>query len=160
MVKKILICLLTITALYAFGRLYLADIHYKSSRGYLADNKSKEAYKQALFAKKLNPFEPAYYLQAFRTNPADKKVLEEAIELNPNNLATIRNAIPLYASLDKTVARAYFADVKSAYSTDVGILVQIGKYEKKVSLESDFIKTTQMIRELRPDLLDWHPDLN
>jgi len=104
---------------------------------------------------------------------ADLKYSER---LNPKNLATLRNNIPFYyyLSLDdfssvsedaafdevcveKTIEHLNY--LKTTYPTDVGVLVSVSHYEKLLNLDERYKETLFRIRELRPDLLNWHPSL-
>jgi len=99
--------------------------------------------------------------------------LKTAEEENPNNLVTIRNIIPLYYFLalkdasvlnvpfdiDETylpITRDYYQWVKSKYSHDAGVVVALAKYEKKLGLSEDYEKSVEIIKKIRPDLLDWY----
>lgn len=100
--------------------------------------------------------------------------LQRAFKLNTSNLATIRNSIPLYYYLNlKTLddssdnldqvylqkTKDLFAFIEREYPNDVGTLVDVAKYQKKLGLTEDFNVTLKMIAKLRPDLLDWNEDL-
>ena len=100
-------------------------------------------------------------------------LLKHAQELNKSNLVTLSNSISLYAYLAKSdptsnfssnnidldyieYARSFYSILKYDYSTDVGILVKIANYEKKLGLEKEYLETIDMINLLRPGLLDWY----
>ena len=100
--------------------------------------------------------------------------LQRAFKLNTGNLATVRNSIPLYYYLSlKTLdgsnsdldqeylqkTKGFFDFIKKEYPNDVGALVDVAKYQKKLGLTKDFNITLKIIADLRPDLLDWNEDL-
>ena len=102
---------------------------------------------------------------------ADLKYSEK---LNPKNLATLRNNLPFYyyLALDnftqltedpvfdepyRNEAEKYLKYLKAVYPTDVGVLVSVSHYEKLLDLDLAYEETISMIKELRPDLLEWHP---
>lgn len=102
--------------------------------------------------------------------------LETSFDLNQHNLATVRNNVPLYfflanknlneptseENLDKDYleyTRKYFAYTKRFTPNDVGTFVATAKYEKRLNLKEEYNYSLNKIRELRPDLLEWHPDL-
>lgn len=109
----------------------------------------------------------------FNLKKAAYEDLQRAFGLNISNLATIRNSIPLYYYLSLknisenesfdheylVIAQRLFENVKIKYPNDVGVYIAVAKYEKKLGLEEDLDKTLTRIRELRPDLLEWHEDL-
>lgn len=103
--------------------------------------------------------------------------LLKAQELNPQNPATLRGEIPLYyfLALNNLAASAesrpqdnkydpdylelagnYYQELAQLFPTDVGVQAQIAKYQKMLDLMNDYQKTTDRIRSLRPDLLDWY----
>lgn len=100
-----------------------------------------------------------------------------AVGLNSNNLVTLRNLVPLYyflaiENLDKPanasnldekywpIAQTYFDELKTKYSTDAGVISIIAGYEKKLNFNKGYEKSVEMIRRLRPDLLDWYSSFN
>lgn len=102
---------------------------------------------------------------------ADLKYSEK---LNPKNLATLRNNLPFYyyLALDnftqstensvfdefyRSESERYLNYLKITYPTDAGVLVSISHYEKLLNLVPAYEETLSIVRELRPDLLDWHP---
>jgi tetratricopeptide (TPR) repeat protein len=100
--------------------------------------------------------------------------LEYAIKLNPQNHTTLRNIVQLYYFLavkdpykgDQNVdedfiekTKNYFNELKTAYPNDAGLYVSVAKYEKKLGLMQEYEDTITRIKVLRPDLLQWHPDL-
>ncbi len=100
-------------------------------------------------------------------------LLLESESKNPKNLATLRNIIPLYyfwigkEGTDEEitnpnreekikVARVYFLKLKNTYYNDLGILVDVATYEKKLGLMQDYELTKAMATNLRPDVIEWH----
>ena len=193
--KKITLILL-VSAIYfmlvkSFISIYLADTYYTRSRDLVGDVEFSDALKFANKALEQNPLEPAYYrglakiltLSAlYSLKEADRRSLKKAaygdlqnaFKLNANNLATIRNSVPLYYYLSlKTLdgdnkdldqeylqkARDFFAFIEKEYPHDVGALVDVAKYQKKLGLTEDLNVTLKMISNLRADLLDWNEDL-
>ncbi|MBN1162871.1 hypothetical protein JXA34_03975 [Patescibacteria group bacterium] len=103
--------------------------------------------------------------------------LRKAYELNPNNLVTIRNSVPLYYYLsvhdyslppsvdnldDRFIRYAadFFETVKERYSHDVGVITLIAKYENRLGLYEEYNDSVSLVEKLRPDLLDWHTNFN
>lgn len=102
------------------------------------------------------------------------KDLEASQSLNSNNLATTRNIVPLYYFLAistsqegdevltyndpyySVVASNYYSSLKNKYPNDLGIIADIAEYEYKLGFEDDFMKSVEIVKELRPDLLGWH----
>ena len=172
--------------LYIF-KFYNADIYYKKGQEYIKNGDEKRALYYADKAVTMNPYEPNYYrgrakiktvlLASTQNNIKIKQEiyddLKKALELNKNNLVTIRNSIPIYYFLavgdvykapgkdnydEKYVelVKDFFNDTKRNYSNDVGVLVSIAKYEKKLGLEESYQDSVTRIEFLRPDLLQWH----
>ncbi|KKU31651.1 MAG: hypothetical protein UX44_C0004G0015 [candidate division WWE3 bacterium GW2011_GWA1_46_21] len=151
---------------------FAADVYYKNARNAFGTGDYIGAYKNANKAAALNPNEPRY----FRENAKDELVvspelapqsLEKAYELNPNNLLTLRDVIPLYFLLTRenspklpvSILQTAIQRAKAFAPNDAGVMVLAAKYEKKAGLTEDFEKTVDVIRRLRPDLLDWHETL-
>ena len=99
--------------------------------------------------------------------------LKKSFEINKNNLVTIRNSIPIYYFLavgdiykapgddnydDKYIGyvKDFFNDIKNRYPNDVGVILSVAKYEKKLGLEESYKNSVGRIKFLRPDLLEWH----
>jgi len=168
---------------------YQADIAYETSQDYVDNGDYLEALKLADRAIELNPYEPNYYRGRARINtislsvatqeyiPDLKKLILEDLKhsyaLNPNNLVTIRNLIPLYyflATKDIAVKEdsgnvdlaylsptlEFFKMAKARFVTDAGVYVLVARYEKRLGQENELTKTLEHIRKLRPDLLDWY----
>lgn len=102
--------------------------------------------------------------------------LEKGRSLNPKNLATLRNSAPIYFFLgNKDLSQPattenidtsylftienYFNQIKNYNDTDVGLYVLSAKYEKRLEMNDGYNESVEKIKELRPDLLDWHEDL-
>lgn len=166
---------------------YRADVKSRSSKDALETGATQEALVLADNAVALNPFEPAYYrwrakanlLESIYMSPDEREATKDAIladleksrDLNPENLATLRNNISLYyflalqdtseeSPVDEeflSVTRAYYASLKEAYSTDLGVLTSVAHYENRLGLTKESEVTENMIRSLRPEILEWHP---
>lgn len=186
----ILLCINYVLLIILFARMYLADVFYESSQSSFANQDYEKAEQFASRAASLNPNEPAYLrhraktliMMSFSQNNAVFKSqayddLISAYHLNPKNLATIRNSVPLLYFLsvkDYTIpatsgtnidlnffnlTKDYYANVKNISQTDVGIFVLLAKYEKKLGLVDEYNESIKKITNLRPDLLEWHEDL-
>lgn len=199
----VLLCSNYILLMILFARMYLADVFYESSQNSFANQDYERAAQKSTQAASLNPNEPAYLrhrakaliMMSFSQNKAVFKSqayddLISAYHLNPDNLATIRNSVPLLYFLsvkDYTIpatfgtnidtnffnlTKDYFANVKNisqkdgyasfargGLQNDVGIFVLLAKYEKKLGLTNEYEDSIKKITDLRPDLLEWHPDL-
>ena len=170
-------------------RLYVADVYYKKSRSFIEKGMFEQAFDYIQKAVETNLYEPSYYRERARVyvslqidqNSETTKVLKDfaykdlqhSINLNQDNLASVRNALPYFYYLavndikkpvDLTnfdnqylkIAQKFFEDTKVKYSTDAGTLVDIATYEKKLLLQRDYEETKETIKGLRPDLLEWH----
>lgn len=99
-----------------------------------------------------------------------------AQELNPRNLATIRNTAPLYfflANKDLSkqaspenydnyywdISKEYYLQMQKYVPNDVGVQILAAKYQKRLGQNEEYINSIETIRSLRPDLLEWYPDL-
>jgi tetratricopeptide (TPR) repeat protein len=171
---------------------YSADLLYEKSQLYLAKGDIEMASNLADKAIQNNKSEPNYYrgrakiliVGAGYTNgilseSAKEKVLadlEKAVSLNPNNLVTLRNCIPLYYFLavkDISIPAGinnvdekyllivwdHFRQIKSRFDHDAGAVSSIAKYEKKLGLTEDFNESVEIIKRLRPDLLEWYESI-
>lgn len=54
------------------------------------------------------------------------------------------------------LARNYYLKLSQNYSNDVGVQTQVAKYQKMLGLQDDLDSTVSMIKNLRPDLLEWY----
>ena len=188
--KKALLLFLTLGIyLYLMGRFfntYIADIYFASSKNLLSEGQIKKSADHIIKAVRFNKNEPAYRRQKAKVllatlvwqdeEEVKDKVLKElnvAQELNPKNLATLRNVIPLYyllsikdvkepngtESIDPeyiSETRNYFAMLKNVYTNDLGMFAEIAEYEKKLGLVNDYNYTHEQAMEMRPDIVDWY----
>jgi tetratricopeptide (TPR) repeat protein len=182
--KKILLITLiwgsTVFAWGLFKNIYTADTLLEDSVRYLSKGDTQVAGKLIDKAIELNGNEPNYYrtkAKILLVDAGDKAVilrtLQKALELNTHNLVTIRNSIPLYYFLASEnivlpsgadnideeyllTTQKYYSFVKEKYSHDAGVIVSVAKYEKKLGLMDDYNASVEIIRKLRPDLLEWH----
>lgn len=103
--------------------------------------------------------------------------LQKSLTLNPDNLVTERNLVTVYYFLANgnpesapgaqnhdpefiNETKEFFQMLKSKYSQDAGVISLVAEYERKLGLTSDYEKSKEMIRNLRPDLLDWYSSFN
>lgn len=118
----------------------------------------------------------AGYTNTILDNVSKEKILkdlEKAVSLNPNNLVTLRNCLQLYYflaikdinlpagsdNIDEKyllIAQNYFQGIKKKYSHDVGVIATIAKYEKKLGDIAGYNESVEIVKNLRPDLLDWY----
>lgn len=173
------------------GSIYSADVRSALADRALDNADPKRAVSFADKAILLNPKEPAYYrrrakaitLYSVFASPEELPFLKDMVYedlktaegLNPKNLATLRNIIPLYyylalerpkstgespAGIDPKyldITKCYYNKLKDTYLNDLGILVSIAHYENLLGLSEEHDRTIKMIRALRPDVLNWHP---
>ena len=194
-IRLVLIVTLTIAYLMLaikFFTLYNADVLFERADDLLSEGEIALSLERMNRAVEKNPNEPIYYRgrakaylsatvnQDMETEAVLKKLaladLEKAYSLNPKNLATLRNSVPLYYFLTvDDLSRSgnpqnvdteflpytidYYRRVESIAGNDVGIYVLLAKYRNKLGLEQDTLNALERIRELRPDLLDWHDSL-
>jgi hypothetical protein len=170
-------------------RNYAADLAYEKAKDSLDQVQLSDAFDHAEAAIKLNPLEPNYYRMRARVlinylAYKDRSVrtvtkqliindLQNAYNLNPENLVTIRNIIPLYyfVATENVSAPAvvenvdpyflepvknFYAQVKDYSPSDAGVYALIAKYEKRLGLDSEYNDSVEKVRVLRPDLLDWY----
>jgi hypothetical protein len=189
--KNILLALVWLVYLiicYLLIRIYLADVLFKKSQISIETESDRVVLKIASKAISLNPYEPNYYRGRAKINivrslpntntPSTIKReiitdLQKAYYLNPNNLVTIRNSIPLYyflavkdinlptgvENIDSEYAhftRDFFKLVKKIYWNDTGVVASVAKYEKKLGFDYDYEVSVERIKVLRPDLLEWN----
>jgi tetratricopeptide (TPR) repeat protein len=193
---KVLISIFVAGSLILFlqdvAKMYMADVFYKQSQRLADLGRIDRALQYSNTSVELNPLEPNYYRGRARVrivmlasttvvdaHPIKLQVLndlETAVRLNPDNLVTLRNCVPLYyflaaADLQKPgtpdnvdpamlpEAIKFFSSVKLRFPNDVGVLTVIARYEKRLGLSEDYANTLARIRVLRPDLLEWHDSL-
>lgn len=175
----------------AFSKMYTADTYAAASTDLTAKGYYVEALANAKRAVNLNPLEANYYrlmaksliLTSAGKELSDVEVakaealknLKKAYELNPNNLVTLRDSVPLYyfLAIDLSlgadgkkvdtaflpIAKEFFDSTKVRYKDDAGVLVLVAKYEKRLGLTDDFNATRAAVEKLRPDLLEWNESL-
>ena len=194
MITKISLIIVNIALVYIFAGFFIADVFSKNIDSQIKDLEFEKALKSANTSINLNPREPYYYRQKAKVllllsaqNIEDKKIykqqalssLQKAYELNPENLATIRNSVPYYyflAKNDLTVqqdpkdntqidedfinaTRRFYAEVKTRFPNDAGAIATVAKYEKQLELEQDYQNSVNMLKNLRPDLIQWYPGI-
>mgnify|MGYP001432547169 CR=1 FL=1 len=103
--------------------------------------------------------------------------LTKSQELNNKNLTTLRNIIPLYYFLALTditadrgpenidevylkVARDYYQYLKDTYPNDLGIITDVAEYERKLYLNEEYSDSVEMVKNLRPEIINWHKAFN
>lgn len=189
--KILLIILVTSIGMYFLSicyRNFSADVNYQKSLEALDMEDYKNAYDYAENAIKLNPMEPNYFRMRARVlisllpnkSASDqyaikKQILQDlttAFGLNPHNLVTIRNIIPMYYFLatknilvgasPENVDKDYFPYTSAFYylvedisPNDVGMYALLAKYERRLNMKSSYEYTISKVKELRPDLLNW-----
>jgi len=190
LVKALFIALTWIVVslvMYKVLSLYRADVNFKKSQELIKVTEAKGALFYANKAVKLNPFEPNYYRGRAKINTTflvknenlEKTKediysdLKRAESLNPYNLVTIRNSIPIYYFLaikDLYIISGadnidpnyigpvsdFYKKAKSVYWSDVGVLLSVAKYEKRLGMLDEYEESASRIKELRPDILEWH----
>lgn len=189
MKKSLLLLAIIISHFYligVFSKMFLADLYYKSSKNLLEKGQIQDATKHITQAVRFNHKEPSYKRQKAKIllsttilmpdEEIKQKALEElneAQQLNPRNLTTLRNVVPLYYVLavkdtnksnspdnidPKYAAEAqfHFSYLKNAYPNDLGIYAEVAKYEKKLGLFYEYNQTYEAVSKMRPDILDWH----
>lgn len=175
---------------YFLGRYYFADVNFKKSQDLIGAGFEDEALYYANKSISLNPLEPNYYrgrakiLTVFLvSSEGSERVKEEILEdlikaqsLNPENLVTIRNSIPIYYFLAvedvflspgaenvdekySTLVKEFYQNVKKDYWSDVGVILSIAKYEKRLGFDKGYEASLKRIEELRPDILEWHESI-
>lgn len=189
-----LIAAVYILFIFTVYKQYAADVLSTKAENYLGNGNNAEALTAINKALKYNRQEPSYYKQRAKIYIVSTINFSEdsetyinlknaaltdlliAQELNPRNLATIRNTAPLYfflANKDLSkqasqenydpyygeISKEYFLQMQRYLPTDVGVQVLAAKYQKRLDQETEYTNSINIIRDLRPDLLEWHPDL-
>ncbi|RJR26933.1 hypothetical protein C4561_04105 [candidate division WWE3 bacterium] len=173
-----------------FSSVYSADVAFEEGQKYMSAGDYETALLKANKSIRLNPMEPNYYRGRAKVylaylvevnNRDSQKILKQAAledlktaySLNPHNLVTIRNSIPLYYFLaaedltrpgnEDNVDEEFLPEtiyfyklVKDISPDDVGVYVLLAKYEKRLGLFEAYQESVEKVRELRPDLLEWH----
>lgn len=181
--KVLLLTIIYVSLIKVFWQTVSADKSYINSQRALKEGDSTRALFLANKSIEKNENEPRYYYGRAKVYlvTADKnKSLEDlktAVELNPKNLVTLRNIVPIYYFLSisdltksdssENLDEKYFQTTKEFYSslkkyspTDVGISVLLAKYEGRLQMTEELNESLEIIENLRPDLLDWHPNIN
>jgi tetratricopeptide (TPR) repeat protein len=190
LVLSLMVIFTTMLLFKTYASFYLADLYYVKSRSFLKQSEIEKSLEYAKKAILRNPREPNYYrgmAKALITSEVFGEVsastkesslyyLSSALELNPENLVTLRNLVPLYYflsikdlsapaakdNIDPTyldVTRRYYQTVFDYSPNDVGIYVLLAKYSKKLELTELYENSIEKIEMLRPDLLEWCEDL-
>jgi hypothetical protein len=166
-----------------------ADESYVASQRSLKKSSFQKALSLANKSIKKNPREPRYYygrakvllVSTVELSEEEKHIAKElaiedlatALVINPTNLVTLRNTVPLYYylainDLNKITTenntdeiylettKNYYQSLKHYSQTDVGIYTLLAKYENELGLIEDFEISKQNIQRLRPDLLQWY----
>lgn len=190
--KRIILIIATIFYLHlmsVYWQTVSADESYVASQRALKRSDFQLALNQANKSIKKNPREPRYYYGRAKVllastvgqTPEDRQYLKQlAVEdlviaqrINPTNLVTLRNMVPLYyylatEDLEKSTTESnidgnylettkiYYQSIKNYSPTDVGIYALLAKYEKKLNLTRELEISIQDIQRLRPDLLQWY----
>ena len=191
MVKKIslMVIIWGMFGLWSFYwvKIYISDIYFKKSQVYLTAEKIDKALECADKAVKFNSFEPNYYrgrakvLTVSLVGKKDASIVKERIlkdlkkaeELNPKNLVTLRNSVPIYyflavedvsltsgiLNLDENylgITKEFFKTLKDKYPHDIGVVTLLAKYERKLGLDEEYLESREIVKDLRPELLEWH----
>lgn len=150
---------------------FVADVYFKYGKDALSKGEFDIALSNFNMAIRINPKESSYYKNRAQCyaemNNLSSSFLDliTGLSINPNDTMFIRNSFYVYyllASKDPfyiPITKAMFLNTKKRYSTDVGVLVDIAKYEKVLGWEGDYSTSLMEIEKLRPDILKWHPDL-
>ena len=185
----LLLTVIYLSLMVIFWQTVSADESYVESQRALKKTNFEVAIQQANKSIQKNLDEPRYYygrakvLLTLTVNLADEekphvKYLAEndlltAQNLNPKNLTTLRNIIPLYYFLavddlggigdENNVdpefierTKNYFEMMHSYSPTDAGIYTLLAKYEKRLGLNELYEQSVEKIKILRPDLLEWY----
>jgi len=148
MKKPLLVAIISVTYIFSMAFLakrFVADVYYKEPKSVV-----------------LNKYEPTYYRYRAKQRllEGDKvgalSDVEKAVAVNPKNLTTLRNIIPIYYFLNVSETQEYFNYLKITYPNDLGILADIAEYEQKLNHMEDFRQTVQQAKSLRPDIVEWH----
>ncbi len=191
---KIILIFVNIVLIAIFVRFFVADTAAKNIDHAIKDTNFEQALKNANLAIQLNPREPYYYRQRAKTflllaaqENTDKQIyknqalndLQKGLELNEDNLATIRNSIPYYYFLAKSdfalqqdptlktnldanftqITLDFYKTTKMRFNTDAGAIVTLAKYEKLLGFDKEYAESIVQLKKLRPDLLEWYPGI-
>lgn len=175
--------IITITIIYflligLFWKTISADESYMDSREALENGDIETALLQANKSIEKNPNEPRYYYNRAKIyittqNKSDKQKaltdLKNSEELNPKNLVTLRNNIPVYYLLSSSInenedtykvfnnlVKNYYSKMNNYSDSDVGLFAILYKYENLMGFTDLATQSKDKIEELRPDLFDWY----
>lgn len=189
--KKLILISITfiyLAALIIFGKIFFADILYVNSQNAAKELDFERAILLAEKSIKSNPNEPRYRygiakillasavakdkeeLKMLKTQSL--KHLKDAEKLNPNNLVTLKNMVPIYyyLALDLqnnsiaptvdadfiTYTRDFLTRLKNFSEKDVSIYTLTAKYENLLAEREMLNRSKEKIKLLRPDLLEWY----
>lgn len=177
------------TAINSFYAKYTADVYFSISEKLLEEFELEKALNNATLSIKSNPLEPNYYKQRAKVYLTMAAVLGDeyktelkesalddmymAYNINPNNLVTVRNLVPLFYFLsvkeftlsvsNENIDPEFLPETKNFYEkiknispNDAGVYVLLAKYEKRLGLNDEYNASVKIVEELRPDLLEWH----
>ena len=182
----------TLTYFAAFKSFYIkysADVYFSNSEKFLEKFELEKALNNATESIKNNPLEPNYYRQRAKVYLTMSAVFDDdyktglkksalddmymAYDINPNNLVTIRNLVPLFyflsvqdytlsasdGNVDQAflpITKNFYEKIKNIFPNDAGVYVLLAKYEKRLGLIAEYAASVKKVEELRPDLLEWH----
>lgn len=195
--KLLSMAVVWVSAVYVISfvnRIYTADKLSVQASDFLKETEYERALSAANKSLELNSSEPSYYrtraLIYLTLGVAEKDGvkklahkrsaygdLRKSLSLNPNNLVTERNLVPVYYFLANedpaaepgtgnhapefiSETKNYFQMLKGKYSRDAGVISLVADYEKKLGLIEEYEKSKEIIRLLRPDLLEWYGSFN
>ncbi|HLB52047.1 hypothetical protein A3F07_03000 [candidate division WWE3 bacterium RIFCSPHIGHO2_12_FULL_38_15] len=177
------------TAINSFYAKYTADVYFSNSEKLLEEFELEKALNNATLSIRNNPLEPNYYKQRAKVyltmaavlsdeykSELKKSALDDmntAYNINPDNLVTVRNLVPLFyflsvreytlniseENIDRDflpITKSYYEKIKNISPNDAGVYVLLAKYEKRLGLANEYNQSIKIVGELRPDLLEWH----
>lgn len=188
--SAILVIFLYVGLGFAVLRFFIADMFDYASDLAIKAGRVSDSVSYSQTSLDLNPWEASYY-KTYAQSLLYKSVdlehrkeykslalqnLDKAISLNPQNLATLRNTLPVYyylvvddltqpiraSNLDPDYLVTYIDRSQSLQKyvpTDAGVLVILAGHYKKLGLTDLYNQTREKIEVLRPDLLNWYPTL-
>ena len=181
--------LIYFAAFKSFYTKYSADVYFSNSEKLLEEFELEKALNNATESIKNNPLEPNYYRQRAKVYLTMSAVFDDdykmglkksalddmymAYDINPNNLVTIRNLVPLFyflsvqdytlsasdGNVDQAflpITKNFYEKIKNIFPNDAGVYVLLAKYEKRLGLIAEYAASVKKVEELRPDLLEWH----
>ena len=177
------------TAINSFYAKYTADVYFSNSEKLLEEFELEKALNNATLSIRNNPLEPNYYKQRAKVyltmaavlsdeykSELKKSALDDmntAYNINPDNLVTVRNLVPLFyflsvreytlniseENIDRDflpITKSYYEKIKNISPNDAGAYGLLAKYEKRLGLANEYNQSIKIVGELRPDLLEWH----